>query len=74
MLQKKGCKWCRGVLDAAERFMTTWHEEKEKKSSERRAGGIHDAQGRKGGGGSRETAVEESKETADRVARHQVDQ
>ena len=44
------------------------------KSSERRASRMRDARIRKGGGGSGETAVDESnKETADRVARRQVD-
>ena len=44
-------KWYRGILEAAERFMTRWPLEEENKSSERRAARMRDAQSRKGGGG-----------------------
>ena len=47
---KKEGKWYRGILDAAERLMTRWHVEEEKKSSEPRAARMRDAQSRKGGG------------------------
>ena len=48
--------------------------EEENNNLEHRAARMRDAQSRKGGEGSRETAVEESKRrTVDRVARHQAD-
>ena len=43
--------------------MDRWHVEAETKSSERGGARMRGAQSRKGGGGSRETAVDESKET-----------
>ena len=48
--------------------------EEKNKRSERPAARMRDAQGRKGGGGSRETAIEESKETAVQVSSHQADE
>ena len=64
----------RGFLEAAERLMVRWHVEEAKNNSERCAARMHGAQSRRGAGGSRETAVAESKtETADRVARRQAD-
>ena len=73
---KKVGKWCRGVLEAAERFMAKWHENEATLSRIRQASATGGAQGnRKGGGNSRrEIAVDESrKEMAVRVARHQAD-
>ena len=68
----------RGVLEAAERFMTKWHKIEATVSRNRHASTtMGDPQGkRKGGGNShRETAVDESrKEMAGRVARYQADQ
>ena len=62
-----------GILEADLWFMARWHVEEENKSSERRAARKRDAQSRARGGGSRETAGEEMKETADRVARPETD-
>ena len=56
----------------AERFMARWHISGGK-SSERCAAQMRGARNRKGGGGGREIAIQEGKETADKVARHQTD-
>ena len=69
-------KCYREVLQAAERFMTTWHEIEATLSRNRHASATGGPQGnRKGGGHSRrETAVDESrKEMADRATRCQAD-
>ena len=71
---KKACQWYRGVFEAAERFTARWHVEEGKKSSERRAAPMRDAQTKTWRVGSNETTAEESKTgTGDRVARHQAD-
>ena len=73
MQQKKAGKWYRGILEESEPFMFRWHVEEEHKRSKRRAARVRKAQSRKGGWGTRKTAGAESKETANRVARHQAE-
>ena len=73
---KKAGKWYCGVLEAAERFMTKWHEIEAILSRNRHASTKGGLQGNKKGGGNscRETAVDKSrKEMADRVASYQAD-
>ena len=68
---KNAGKWYRGVLEAAERLMAKWHENKATLSRNHHASATGGAQGnRKGGRNSRrETAVDVGrKEVADRVA------
>ena len=77
---KKSGKWHRGVVDAANRFMTRWHQHEAEKSWRRHAvenaksGGKGKPRGRRGGGRCADTAVEESRnEMVDRVARYRFD-
>ena len=79
---KGGKPWQAGVLQGAERFMTSWHKSEEEASLQRAikrgdSGPKHSldkAPINETGGGRKETAREESKrEEADRVARYVVD-
>ena len=75
MSAKKAGNWYRGVLEAAEQFMVRWHENEAKVSRKRHAsvmGGVQ-RNGKGMGKSRRETAVDESKEMADRVVRYQTD-
>ena len=64
------CKWYRGILEAAKRFMGRWHLEVENKSSRRLAAGCVTHKAGRGVGGVREAAdVGDSKKcTTDRGA------
>ena len=76
-----GVPWHLGVLQGAERFMTSWHKDEEEASRKRAIkrgdeprSSIDTAPTKGAGGGRKETAREESKrEEADRVARHVAD-
>ena len=74
--------WHAGVLQGAERFMTSWHKSEEEASLQRAIkrgdsgpkNSLDKAPINETGGGRKETAREESKrEEADRVVRHVVD-
>ena len=75
MAASKTGKWYLGVLEAAERFTARWHENEEELSRKRHASVMGGVQGKGEGLGKsrRETAVDESKEMADRVVRYQTD-
>ena len=76
---KKGGKWYRGVIEAAECFMTRWHRDEAGSSWLRHAAedAKSDDKGRGGGkrSGSRiDTAVDECRnEMVDRAARYRFD-
>ena len=76
----KSGKWYRGVVDAADRFMTRWHKGEAEKSWRRHAaenaknGDKGKTWGRGEGSSRTDTAVDESRnEMLDRVARHRFD-
>ena len=56
---KRTCKWCRGVFEEAERFMTEWHDIEATLSRNRHASTTGGPQGYRNGGGNsrREHAV-----------------
>ena len=69
-------KWYRGVREAAERFMVKWQKDGADLSRKRHASAVGGAQGngkRRGNSGKKTAVGERRKETADRVARYQVD-
>ena len=66
-------KWYRGVLEAAERFMITWHKDEANASGKRHKSAVGGAQGNGKGGGNSRKVDEIRKETSDRVAREQTD-
>ena len=76
---KKGGKWYRGVVEAAECFMTRWHRDEAESSWLRHT--TQDAKnydkgrrGGKGGGSRTDTAVDECRnDMVDRVARYRFD-
>ena len=70
---KKAGKWYRGVLEAAERFMITWHKDEANASGKRHKSAVGGAQGNGKGGGNSRKVDEIRKETSDRVAREQTD-
>ena len=70
---KKGGKWYRGVVEAADCFMTRWHRDEAESSWLRHAteDAKSDDKGRGGGGSRPDTFVDEcSNEMVDRVARY----
>ena len=74
---KKGGKWYRGVVEAAECFMTRWHRDEAESSWLRHAAddANSDDKGRRRGGGNRtDAAVDEDRnEMVDRVSRYRFD-
>ena len=77
-----GVPWHAGVLQGADRFMTSWHKGEEEASLQRAIkrgdsgpkNSLDTARANGVGGGRKETAREESKrEEADRVARYVAD-
>ena len=72
----KGGKWYRGVVEAAECFMTRWHRDEAESSLLRHAAEDtkSDDKGRGGGGSRTDIAVDECRnEMVDRVARYRFD-
>ena len=72
--------WHRGIVDAADRFMTRWHRGQAEKSWQRLTAEdtTSSNKGNRGGGGGgssqTDTVVDECRnEVADRVARYQFD-
>ena len=72
--------WHRGIVDAADRFMTRWHRGQAEKSWQRLTAEDTKSsnKGNRGGGGAgsshTDTVVDECRnEVADRVARYQFD-
>ena len=76
---KKGGKWYRGVVEAAECLMTRWHRDEAENSWLHHTTEDAKSDDKEGGGGGRDcridTAVDECRnEMVDRVARYRFDQ
>ena len=77
---KKSGNWHRGIVDAADRFMTRWHRDEVEKSWQRltakdtKSSNQRKLEGRGGGSSRTATAVDECRnEMVDRVATYQFD-